>query len=478
MELVIVGAHHAQMPLVLREQVAIAAAELPATLAALGTIASEGFILSTCNRTEIIALVADVATGTAALTELLAAVAITAPATIAPHLHTTVGTAATARLLTIAAGLDSMVLGEDQILAQLKGALDAAAAAGTLGPVLHRLSAAALVAGKRARTETPLGRGNLSVVSVALREAQEALGSLRDRHILIVGAGDTGELALKHLLKNPREQPASIAITNRTAARATALAAHHNVKAIPWSERAAALADADLVLCCTAARGTVLTRDDVAAALAARPARPLVCLDLAVPRDIGPDVAHLPGVLLRDVDALAPICAAARIQRQGAIAAARAIVAEEAARFDSWWRARAIAPTIAALREQVTALGEAEAQRALDRLPDPSARDAAIVRGLATSLVNKLLHAPTVALRTSGDGEALALAAASLFGLAAETPAPTLAAPQSAASWSGASGHVHALPTGDGRPAQVVTTAHDDERWSAQSPPTMLAGHA
>lgn len=478
MELVIVGAHHAQMPLVLREQVVVAAAELPATLAVLGTIAREGFILSTCNRTEIIALVANAATGTAALTDLLAAVAVTAPATIAPHLHTTVGSAATERLLTIAAGLDSMVLGEDQILAQLKGALDVAAAAGTLGPVMHRLSAAALVAGKRARAETPLGRGNLSVVSVALHEAQEALGSLRDRHVLIVGAGDTGELALKHLLKNPREQPASIAITNRTAARTTALAAHHNVTAVPWAERAAALADADLVICCTAAPGTVLTRDDVTAALAARPARPLVCLDLAVPRDIDPDVAHLPGVFLRDVDALAPICAAARVQRQGAIAAAQVIVAEEVARFDTWWRARAIAPTIAALREQITALGEEEAQRALDRLPNLSVRDAAIVRGLATSLVNKLLHAPTVALRTSGDGEALALAAATLFGLEAAMPEPTIAAPQSAAPWCGTSGHVHDLPDGDERPTQVVTTVHDDERWSAQPPPSMIAGRA
>ncbi len=476
MELVIVGAHHAQMPLVLREQVAIAAAELPATLAALDTIAGEGFILSTCNRTEIIALVDDAAVGTAALTELLAAVAVNTPATIAPHLHTTVGSAATARLLTIAAGLDSMVLGEDQILAQLKGALDAATTAGTLGPVMHRLSAAALVAGKRARTETPLGRGNLSVVSVALREAQEALGGLRDRRVLIVGAGDTGELALKHLLKNSREHPAAITITNRTAARADTLAAHYNITSLPWAERAAALTDVDLVLCCTAAPGTVLTRADIVAALAARPARPLVCLDLAVPRDIDPEVATLPGVLLRDVDALAPICAAARSQRQGAIAAAQAIVAEEVARFDSWWRARAIAPTIAALREQVTALGEAEVRRTLDRLPDLSARDAAIVRGLATSLVNKLLHTPTIALRTSDDGEALALAAAALFGLEGEQAAPTPGTPQVAAGRRGTSGHVHDLPSTTTPITQVMTTAHDDEHWPTTPQLSALAG--
>jgi len=464
MELVIVGAHHAQMPLALREQVAITAAELPVTLAELRTIASEGFILSTCNRTEIVALVEDVTSGTAALIELLATIAVAPPTIIAPHLHISVGAAATERLLTIAAGLDSMVLGEDQILAQLKGALDAATRAGSLGPVMHRLSAAALTTGKRARAETPLGRGNLSVVSVALREAQEALDSLRDRYILIVGAGDTGELALKHLLKNTREQPASIAITNRTAARATTLALHHNVTAIPWAERAAALANADLVICCTAAPGTVLTREDVAAALAARPNRTLVCLDLAVPRDIDPDVAGLPNVLLRDVDALAPICAAARVQRQGAIAAAQAIVAEEVARFGTWWRARAIAPTIAALREQVTALGEAEVRRTLDRLPDLSEREAAIVRGLATSLVNKFLHAPTVALRTSDDGEALAAAAETLFGLETAKAAPVLAAPQSAAPRRGTSGQVHALPTAERAP-QMITTRHDEERW-------------
>jgi glutamyl-tRNA reductase len=478
MELVIVGAHHAQMPLVLREQVAIAAAELPAALSALVASAREGFILSTCNRTEIIALVEDAEAGIRALIDLLAAVAITTSATIAPHLHTTVGTAAIERLLTIAAGLDSMVLGEDQILAQLKGALDAATAAGTLGPIMHRLGATALSAGKRARAETPLGRGNLSVVSVALREAQEALGDLRERHVLIIGAGDTGELALKHLLKNAREQPASIAITNRTTARAEALVEDHNVTAIPWETRATALADADLVLCCTAAPGTILSRDDVAAALAARPARPLVCLDLAVPRDIDPAVAALPGVLLRDVDALAPICAAARRQRQGAIVAAQAIVAEEVARFGNWWRARAIAPTITALREQVTTIGEAEVQRALDRLPELSERDVAIVRGLATSLINKLLHAPTVALRTSDDGEALALAAATLFGLEAAKPTPASPAPQSDTPWCGTSGHLQDLPTTDANPANVITVTRDDESWATRPPLTMLASRA
>ena len=477
MELVIVGAHHAQMPLALREQVAITTAELPATLATLKAIASEGFILSTCNRTEIVALVEDVTSGTAALIELLATVATAPPNTIAPHLRVSVGATATERLLTIAAGLDSMVLGEDQILAQLKGALDAASVAGTLGPVIHRLSAAALITGKRARAETPLGRGNLSVVSVALREAQETLGGLRDRHILIVGAGATGELALKHLLKNQREQPASIAITNRTAARATTLAMHHNVTAIPWAERATALADADLVLCCTAAPGTVLTRDDLAAALAARPARPLVCLDLAVPRDIDPAVASLPGVILRDVDTFALICAAAHSQRQGAITAAQAIVAEEATRFGDWWRARAIAPTIAALRERVTALGEAEVQRTLDRLPGLSERDAAIVRGLATSLVNKLLHAPTVALRASDDSAALAQAASALFGLTHEQVASTSIAPAATPPRCGTSGQVPLLPITEQRP-QPLTTGHDGEGHAETERSAMLPGRS
>lgn len=422
MELVIVGAHHAHMPLALREQVALTAAELPLALTALRAIAAEGFILSTCNRTEIIAVVGEVTTAVEALTALLAAKAVTAPTTLAPHLRTLVGAVAAERLLTIAAGLDSMVLGEDQILAQLKSARDAAAAAGTLGPILHRLSAAALTAGKRARSETPLGQGNLSVVSVALREGQDALGGLCGRRVLIVGAGDTGELALKHLLKNQRERPAAIAITNRTAARATALAEYYGVIALPWAARAAALADADLVLSCTAAPDPVIREADVVAAMAARPEHPLVCLDLAVPRDIAPEVGVLPGVILRDVDALAPLCAAARVQRQGAIAAARAIVAEETARFAAWWRARAVAPTIAALHEQATAIREAEVARALDRLPGLSPRDAAIVRGLATGLVNKLLHQPTIALRTSPDGEELARAAATLFGTASEAP--------------------------------------------------------
>lgn len=420
MELVIVGAHHEQMPLALREQVALTAAELPLALNAMIASAAEGFILSTCNRTEIVAVVDHVSTAVEAFTAMLATNAVTIPAMLAPHLRIQVGAAAVERLLTIAAGLDSMVLGEDQILAQLKNALDAADTAGTLGPILHRLGAAALTTGKRARTETSLGHGNLSVVSVALREAQHVLGGLHGRRILIIGAGDTGELALKHLLKNRRTQSASITITNRTAARANALAEHYGVHTLPWEARATALADADLVLSCTAAPDPVIHEAEVVASMAARPERPLVCLDLAVPRDIAAGVGALPGVTLRDVDALAPICAAARAQRQGAIAAARAIVVEEAERFAHWWRARAVAPTIAALREHAMTIREAEVARALDRLPDLSPREAEIVRSLATGLVNKLLHRPTIALRTSPDSTMLADAVAMLFGTAPE----------------------------------------------------------
>lgn len=421
MPITIVGVDYAGTPVALRERLAIPADELSGALARLREVVGEGLILSTCNRTEVIAVSdADVA-GAAALTELLIAGRGLRSDEVAPHLWSRTGADAVRHLFAVAAGLDSLVLGEDQIQSQLRAALDAAATANTLGPTLHRLGHAALSAGKRVRAETAIGRGNASIVSAALRAAAARLGTLAGRSILIVGAGDTAELVLKHLAKDRRNRPARVAIANRTHATALALAARHSATALPWDEREAALADADLVVACTAAPGTVIAAAAVQRALATRPERPLLCFDLAVPRDIDPAAAALPGVELHDVDALAPACAAAREARHEAVAEAEAIIAEETSRFLAWWRSRDVAPAITALRDHAEALRDAELARALARLPELGPREEAVVRALAAGIVNKLLHRPVTALKSSPDGHLLARAANELFGLEVAT---------------------------------------------------------
>jgi glutamyl-tRNA reductase len=412
-ELVAVGLNAQTAPVDVRERLAVTPDALPAVYAGLRALAGESLVLSTCNRVEVFALLDAGSTPGDLVGYLLGRVGDDG-ADLLPYLYSYTDRAAVRHLFRVAAGLDSMVLGEDQILAQVKTALDGARAAGGVGPVLHRHGQEAITSGKAVRTSTAISRHHLSVVSTALRLAVEQGFDWRDRTVLLVGAGRTGELACKHLAGRP---PARLLITNRTPERATALAAHYNAEAVPWAARAAALAAADLVICCTGAPDPVLDQGMIAATLAARPDRPLLALDLAVPRDVDSHAAHLPGFHLIDVDHLEAICATNRRHRAGEIAAADALIAEGVARFLAWWQARGVAPTVTALRVHAEAIRDAEVARTLARLSHLTPDDAAAVRYLADALVNKLLHAPVTALKAAPDGPDLAGAVQQLFGL-------------------------------------------------------------
>jgi glutamyl-tRNA reductase len=449
MQLVAVGIDQGGAPLAHRERLAFAPADLPAALGRLRDITAEGFILSTCNRTEIWAVAGHADTGARALVRFLADERGLSPGAVRPHLRECAHEAAVARLFRVAAGLESMVLGEDQILGQVKAALDAAAAADALGPTLHRLGQLALATGKRVRTETALGRDPVSVVSVALRLAAGALGDLRGRAALIVGAGPTAELALKHLADGRR---APVAIVNRSRDAAAALAARYGARVLPWDDLEGALAAADLVISCTAAPAPVIDAATVARALARRPARPLLALDLAVPRDIAPAAGAVPGVTLHDLDALEAVSAAGRRRRAAEAAAAEAIVAAEAARFLGWWRAREVAPAIAALRGQAEAIRDAEVARALARLPGLNPREAEVVRALAGGIVNKLLHRPVTRLKADPEGANMARVVHDLFGLP-RAGDPVEVAPVAGADWP--AGLAAPRPTAD-RPRPAV----------------------
>ena len=432
MQLVVVGVNQETAPVALRERLAFAAADLPDALAALRDVVAEGCILSTCNRTEIVGLAGHADSGAESLARFLAESRGVSLAEIRPHLRTFAHEAAVEHLFMVAAGLDSMVLGEDQILAQVRAAFDSAAAAGALGPALHRLGDLALGAGKRVRAETVIGQGNLSVVSVALRLAFTELGAWQACTVLLVGGGDIAELVLKHLAK---DRPAAITIVNRTYERAAALAARYGAAARPWADLATALASADVIVSCTSAPGVVLD----APVFAVRPDRPLLCLDLAVPRDIAPAARDLPGVTLHDVDALQALADEGWQQRAAAIAPARAIVAAETTRYMEWWRAREVAPAIAALRGHADAIREAEVARALARLPELTPREAEVVRALAAGIVNKLLHRPITTLKTAPEGANMAVSLQELFGLPADPPAISPPRAEDAYSATGAS---------------------------------------
>lgn len=398
MRLVMVGVNHRAADVEVRERVAIGPAALPAALAALRRHAAEGLILSTCNRTEVYGIVGHVGSGERELRRFLAEFHGLDADTLGRSLIAADGRDAARHLCAVAAGLDSMALGEAQILGQVRAAYLAALHHGTLGPVLGALGRHALAAGKRARSETAIGRHAVTIPYAAVELARSVLGGLEGRTVLVIGAGEMAELALRSLLEYGC---GSALVINRTLARARELAERRGGEALPWSALREAVARADVVISSTGAGRHVVTPELVAAG--ARAGRLLCLIDIAVPRDVAPSVRDLPGVALYDIDDLAATCAANSARRAAAAAAAQAIVDEEADRFMAWWRAREVVPTIQALRERAEQIREQELRRALARLPGLSERDRQVVAALASALVGKLLHQPTVYLKQSED---------------------------------------------------------------------------
>lgn len=378
----------------------------------MSTYVDEGYILSTCNRVELYGVMCDVP-DEQALARFLAEWKEIAPDALLPHVYTLTGDEAVRHVFRLASGLDSMVLGEDQIVSQIKTAMVAAHEAGTLGNGLHRLLQSALATGKLVRTETGIARTPVSVVSVALDLARQMLGSLSGKRVAVIGAGRMAELTLKHL---HCDRSTAVCVLSRTYARAVALAERFGTEAASLSHLELALHDSDVVISCTSAPGIVLDIATVRRALAGR-ASPLLLLDLAVPRDIDQQVAMLPGVQLCDVDDLQTLSLANHAQRAAEVAKAEALVAHEVAALGEWWAAQQVVPTIRALRARAEAIREAELQRTLARLPDLSPREQQAVQALSTAIINKLLHQPITMLKDPHAGGDLAQAVQQLFQL-------------------------------------------------------------
>jgi len=374
--------------------------------------------LSTCYRVELYAHMApNVPNARATLVEMLAAAHDVDRDALDDHLYVFTGDEAVRHLYGVACGLDSLVLGETEILGQVGGALEAADGAGTAGPVLRLLFESAVRAGRRARAETRIGASPATASTMGLALARETLGDLRGCRVLVVGLGPVGLQALKALRSQGVTQ---IGVANRSRRLADEAAATAGGRAFGLDELRVALAWADVVVSATGAPETVIGRDDVAAALAERPERPLVLIDLAVPRDVDPAAGRVPGARVFDVDDLRAGLDSAAAARAREVPRVEAVVAGEAARFARRRRELDVEPSVTDLRRRADAIRERELERTLRHLGDVDPETARHLRHLSESLVNKLLHEPTARLREkAGEGEADELLPAfrELFGL-------------------------------------------------------------
>lgn len=415
MKLLVLGINHQTAPVSLRERVSFPDAALPRALAELRGLdrVREAAVLSTCNRTEVYAVAED-EDGGESVARWLARQAGEEGASLQDYLYRHVDADAARHLFRVATGLDSLVLGEPQILGQVKQAWAGARGAGSLGAQLDRLFQHAFTTAKRARTDTLIGANPVSVASAAVRLAQESFAPLEDSTVLLVGAGETIELAARHL---SQARVRRLLVANRTLLHAQELASRHGGVALPLGDIRQHLGEADVVISATAAREPVLGVEHFTHALSQRRHRPMLALDLAIPRDIAPAVGELRDVYLYTVDDLERSVEDNRRSRRDAAQAAEAIIDLQVGRFMEGEAVRAGSAPVRRLRAHAEAAREEVLGRARARLAAGEAPDE-VLAYLAHTLTNRVLHTPTVALReaaANGDRELLR-AAGRLFG--------------------------------------------------------------
>lgn len=404
-QLFVIGLNHNSAPLGIREKVAVGNRDLPDALEDLGLYLTAGVILSTCNRTEIYGLCSD--QGESALL-FLQHRAGSIP--VGPHTYEFQGVAAARHLLKVACGLDSMVVGEPQILGQVRNAQEVAQESGRLGPVLARLFSQSLIAGKRARNETAIGRNAASFSYAGVEVTRSHLGGLAGKTLLLVGAGEMSELAAKTLRDNGIGE---ILVLSRTSQRARSLAERFGGLAVDSHSLAAALQRADVVISSTDSPRPIIRREIVEAAMASRDGHPLVLLDMAVPRDIEPEVSEIEGAHLYDIDDLGEVLRQNLQRRQDESTKVQVIIEEELREFFTWWGSLQAVPAIKALRSKAENVRQGEIARMGGRLAALSKTELDLVDSLTRAIANKILHKPIVALKSkaaAGDGASLEIA--------------------------------------------------------------------
>ncbi len=419
MSIVAIGCNHRSTPLAKLERMTIAPGGLPKVLSGLGEAdnLSEVVVVSTCNRIEVYAFAERFHGGYQDVREFLARQAGLAPEDVADHLYAHHDTEAVRHLFSVAAGLDSAVVGEHEILGQIRDAWETARAEGTIGTALGGLFRHAVETGKRARTETSIARGIASVSQAAVALADDRIGGIRGRIVLVIGAGEMAEGTVKSLAKAGAEE---VLVANRTWERAVSLASACEGVAVPLDQLATVLARVDVLVTTTGAQDLILEASDVTGLAAQRDNRDLVIVDVAVPRDVDPAARALPGVTLLDMDDIGAFIDTGLEGRNNEVESVRAIVDSEVDRYHAMVSAREVAPLIGDLRATAEFIRTTELERHAAKLAalEPAEREA--VEALTKGIVNKLLHQPTVRLKDAAGrarGDRLAESLRDLFDL-------------------------------------------------------------
>jgi glutamyl-tRNA reductase len=404
MHLLLVGVTHRTAPVDLRERLDFASRDLGAAVEALGarTAMAESVVLSTCNRSEVYVAAPNLDAAREDLLSFLAEYHHVPRSAFLPHLFERLDAEAAHHLFRVASGLDSLVVGEPQILGQVKDAWSTANERRAAGPLLNKLFHASFAVGKRVRTETALGEGAVSVSFAAVQLARKIFGRLDGRRVLVIGAGEMGKLTAQHLRT---AGVAEIVITSRTYAHAEALAEAVNGTSAPWEELMIELAPADIVITATGSQQPILTRAHIESVMRRGRRGPLFIIDIAVPRDVDPAAAEIEQVFLYNVDDLQSVVRENLSRRTSEIQHAEAIVAEDVARFMTWHRSRGAIPTVVALRQRFDTIRRAELQRLEGKLSGLPPEARARVDEITRLIIEKLLVEPTEQLKALPDEE-------------------------------------------------------------------------
>jgi len=398
MHLTLVGLSHKTAPVEIREKLTFPENRQEESLALLISSQDvvEAVIVSTCNRTEIYAVTASGSDGPGAVIDFMCEYHDLDRHDLVRYLYIQEGEAVVHHLFRVVASLDSMVIGEAQILGQVKAAYEAAFSHNATGRIFNRLFRQSFEVGKRVRTETAIGESAVSISYAAVELAKKVFDSLEGRTVLVLGAGKMSELTAKHLCSNG---VCNVLVANRTFERAEELAARFEGVAIPYEDLYVRMHEADIVISSTAATQYVITRDQVAGALKGRRGRPLFFIDIAVPRDIDPAVNTLPDVFLYDIDSLNGVVESNLEERMREAERAEHIILEEMGEFEQWLESMEVVPTVAAVRAKADAIRAAELEKAMKRLGGLSEKELQTVEMLTQSIVNKMLHGPTSRLK-------------------------------------------------------------------------------
>jgi glutamyl-tRNA reductase len=438
-DIVIVGLNHRSAPVEVRERLAFPADTVGHALRGLVDRdgIAEGVILSTCNRVEVCVLAGQGYQGTDSVKEFLSAWHGIPHAELSAYLYHHLGEDAVRHLFRVSSSLDSMVLGEPQILGQVKDAYGYACEFKSIGPVLDKFYTKAFSVAKRVRTETKVASSAVSVSYAAVELAKKILGDLTDKTVMLIGAGEMCELAARHLLSAGAK---GILVTNRTFERAVRLAEEFDGTPVRYEELTVHLKRADIILSSTGAPHFILKREDVEEVIRIRRNRPMFFIDMAVPRDIDPDANQIDNVYVYDIDDLNNVIETNLEERQREAEKAEEIVVAEVAMFRRWLESQQVTPTIVSLRRKFEEIKQAEVAKALSALGAQDPKTRKVVESLASSILNKVLHPPISSLKRDSDARSpmeMVAVVREIFDLPDEETPGEAGAPESAPGQGG-----------------------------------------